>query len=68
MPDRSRLRAKVQLFLFLINNHDFGIFDTPDAFYEAHGTNLKGPKRWIYQNVVRHAMNRNVSTIRDDAR
>ncbi len=47
-------------------NHDCGIFDTPDAFYAAHGTNLKGPKRWIYQNVVRHAMNRNVSTIRGD--
>ena len=49
-------------------NHDFGIFDTPDEFYAMHGTNLKGPKRWVYQNVVRHAMNRNVATIRDDAR
>ena len=49
-------------------NHDFGIFDTPDAFYTLHGTNLKGPKRWIYQHVVRHAMNRNVATIRGPGR
>ena len=32
-------------------------FLTPDAFYAAHGTTSKVPKRWIYQNVVRHAMN-----------
>lgn len=49
-------------------NHDFGVFDTPDAFYALHGTNLKGPKRWVYQNVVRHAMNRNVAAIRGDGR
>lgn len=45
-------------------NHDFGVFDSPDAFYAKHGTNLKGTKRWVYQNVVRHAMNRNVAAIR----
>ena len=49
-------------------NHDFGVFDTPDAFYALHGTNLQGPKRWAYQNVVRHAMNRNVAAIRGDGR
>lgn len=45
-------------------NHDFGVFNTPDDFYALHGTNLTGPKRWLYQNVVRHAMNRNVENIR----
>jgi hypothetical protein len=49
-------------------NHDFGVFDTPDAFYALYGTNLNGPKRWVYQHVVRHAMNRNVAAIRADGR
>jgi hypothetical protein len=48
--------------------HDFGTFDTPDAFYALYGTNLKGPKRWIYQKAIRHAMNRNVATIRREGR
>lgn len=45
-------------------NHDFGVFDSPDAFYARHGTNLSGLKRWLYENLVRHVMNRNVRTIR----
>ena len=45
-------------------NHDFGVFDSPDAFYARHGSNLSGFKRWFYQNVVRHQMNRNVQRIR----
>jgi hypothetical protein len=45
-------------------NHDFGVFDSPDAFYALHGTNLSGPKRWLYENLVRHGMNRNVRAIR----
>ncbi len=44
---------------------DFGVFDDPDAFYRRHGTNLSGWKRWLFENVVRHAMNRNVARIRD---
>jgi len=43
---------------------DFGTFDTPDAFYAEHGTNLTGLKRWLYENLIRHAMNRNVQQIR----
>jgi hypothetical protein len=43
---------------------DFGLFDSPDAFYARHGSNLSGAKRWLYEHVVRHAMNRNVSRIR----
>lgn len=43
---------------------DFGVFDSPDAFYARHGSNLSGLKRWLYSRVVRHAMNRNVSRVR----
>ena len=43
---------------------DFGVFDSPDAFYARHGSNLSGLKRWLYQSVIRHAMNRNVARIR----
>ena len=45
-------------------NHDFGLYNTPDDFYARHGTNLRGPKRWLYVNLVRHLMNRNVESIR----
>ena len=45
-------------------NHDFGVYDSPDAFYATHGVNLSGVKRWLFQNVVRHWMNRNVERIR----
>ena len=43
---------------------DFGIFDSPDAFYARHGSNLSGLKRWLYERVIRHRMNRNVARIR----
>lgn len=43
---------------------DFGRFDAPDDFYARHGSNLSGPKRWLYSHVVRHAMNRTVAAIR----
>jgi len=46
-------------------NHDFGLFDAPDDFYAKHGVNLSGPKRWLFQHWVRHAMNRNVARIRE---
>ena len=45
-------------------NHDYGVFDSPDAFYARHGVNLNGLKRWLFQHVVRRWMNRNVSAIR----
>lgn len=47
-------------------NHDFGTYDSPDAFYAEHGVNLSGSKRWLFQNWVRHGMNRNVGRIRND--
>jgi len=43
---------------------DFGVFDSPDAFYSRHGSNLSGLKRWLYERVIRHAMNRNVARVR----
>ncbi|KQW67789.1 transglutaminase family protein [Methylibium sp. Root1272] len=43
---------------------DFGVFDSPDAFYARHGSNLSGIKRWLYERVIRHAMNRNVARVR----
>jgi hypothetical protein len=45
-------------------NHDFGVFDTPDRFYERHGVNLSGIRKWLYTRFVRHGMNRNVQRIR----
>ena len=44
---------------------DFGVFDDPDAFYRRHGTNLSGWKRWLFERLVRHTMNRNVARMRD---
>jgi len=48
-------------------NHDYGVFDSPDEFYERHGANLSGVKRLLYQLLVRGWMNRNVSRIRNGA-
>ncbi len=45
-------------------NRDYGVFDSPDQFYERHGANLGGVKRVLFQSVVRKWMNRNVSRIR----
>lgn len=44
---------------------DFGVFDDPDAFHARHGSNLSGPKRWLFERVVRHRMNANVRRVRD---
>ena len=46
-------------------NQDFGLFDTPDDFYANHQQKLNAVKKWIYQNVVRHIMNKNVDKIRN---
>ena len=45
-------------------NHDFGLFDAPDAFYARIGVNLSGFRKWLYARFVRHSMNRNVARIR----
>lgn len=43
---------------------DFGVFDSPDAFYARHGSNLGGLKRWVFRHIVRHWMNANVRRVR----
>lgn len=45
-------------------NHDYGIFDDPDTFYERHGANLNGIKRFLFRHIVRKWMNNNISRIR----
>ena len=45
-------------------NQDLGVYNSPDMFYSRHGANLSGIKRWLFQNIVRHWMNRNVERIR----
>ncbi len=46
---------------------DFGVFDSPDDFYLRHGSNPSGPKRWLYEKVIRHRMNRKVARVRASA-
>ncbi|MFD2114311.1 transglutaminase family protein [Paenibacillus yanchengensis] len=43
---------------------DFGIFDSPDAFFSTHQQELSPIRQFIYRQVVRHLMNRNVNRIR----
>lgn len=43
---------------------DFGVFDSPDAFYAKHGTNLAGLRRFLYERLARHLMNREVAGLR----
>lgn len=45
-------------------NHDFGVFDDPDAFYHAHGVNARGVKGFLYRTVMRPSMNARVRRIR----
>jgi hypothetical protein len=45
-------------------HHDYGVFDSPDDFYEKHGGNLSGIKRFLFRHVVLKWMNNNVSRIR----
>lgn len=45
---------------------DFGIFDTPDDFYNIHGSNLKGFKKLLYRIALRHIINRNVKNLRNN--
>ena len=45
-------------------NQDFGFFDTPDDFYAKHQQKLGVIKKFIFQNIVRQKMNKNVEKIR----
>lgn len=46
-------------------NRDFGLFDTPDEFYEQHQQKLNVFERFVFKNIVRHKMNKNVAKIRN---
>jgi len=46
-------------------NQDFGLFDTPDEFYAKHQQKLNTIERFVFKNIVRHKMNRNVERIRN---
>ncbi|MCF6221367.1 MAG: transglutaminase-like domain-containing protein [Robiginitomaculum sp.] len=46
-------------------NQDFGIFDSPDDFYKLHTQKLGQFKTFLYQNLIRHWMNRRVSRLRN---
>lgn len=43
---------------------DYGLFDSPDAFYRQKGVNLSGVKSWAYKAILRHWINKNVERIR----
>ena len=45
-------------------NQDLGTYSCPDHFYAKHNQELAGVKRWLFENVVRHLMNRTVNRIR----
>lgn len=47
---------------------DFGLFDSPDDFYAAEGTNLTGIKRLVFEYVFRHLINLNVKSVRNSGR
>lgn len=47
-------------------NRDFGIYDSPDLFFADHSQNLNFIKRWIFRNITRRVMNRNVANIREN--
>lgn len=44
---------------------DIGLYDDPDTYYRNAGTNLSGLKAVLYRHLIRHLMNRTVSTIRN---
>jgi len=45
-------------------NQTFGVFDTPDAFYQNHRQTLSPVQGWLYENIIRHWMNARVAKIR----
>jgi hypothetical protein len=46
-------------------NQDFGVFNSPDEFFEKHQQGLSPLKKWFYRNVGRKLMNSNVEKIRN---
>lgn len=46
-------------------NKDFGIYSDPDSFFKKHHQNVSHLKEFMYKNIGRHIMNKNVRKIRD---
>lgn len=46
-------------------NKDFGIYIDPDSFFKKHHQNISHLKEFMYKNIGRHIMNKNVRKIRD---
>ena len=46
-------------------NQDFGLFDSPDDFYNLHQQELSPIQRMAFKYVVRYLMNQNVDKIRN---
>lgn len=45
-------------------NNDFGVYDSPDEFFLEHRQEISMFKEFLYMNIGRHLMNRNVNRIR----
>ena len=45
-------------------NQDFGVYDSPDELLKEHHQEISGVKAFLYRNLGRHLMNRNVRRIR----
>lgn len=45
-------------------NQDFGVYDSPDELLKEHHQEISGVKAFLYRNLSRHLMNRNVRRIR----
>lgn len=43
---------------------DFGVFETPDDFYDEHAQAFGTLRDWLYRKVIRHWMNARVREIR----
>ena len=44
---------------------DFGVYDSPDELLKEHGQDLSQFKEFLFRNLGRHLMNRNVKKIRN---
>lgn len=45
-------------------NQDFGVYDTPDELLKEHHQEMSALKAFLYKNLGRHLMNKNVRKIR----
>ena len=47
-------------------NKDFGVYDSPDAFFREHRQEMSKLKEFLYRHIGRCLMNRNVNRIRKE--